>query len=145
MMNSLTMQRVMVVVICAALAAPGCASAGGTRIAAAAPSAERQITDRTVLAEYVQKLPPGTPIRVESAGGRTLRGTLMKASGQSLIVQPRTRIPEPAVEIPFSDVLRVTPESSNGNNLGKAIGIGVAAGAGAALGVFLIIVAIFAD
>lgn len=145
MVKILTMQRAMVVVVCAALVVPGCASAGGPHRGQGAASAERQMADTGVLAEYVQKLPPGTAIRVERAGGRTVRGTLMKASNQSVVVQPRTRIPEAAVEIAFSDVLRVTPESSNGNNLGKAIGIGAAAGASAALGVLLIIAAIFAD
>jgi hypothetical protein len=77
--------------------------------------------------------------------GRTLRGTLMKATAASVIIQPRTRVPEPPVEVPLSDVLSVTPESQNGSNLGKAIGIGAAAGAGAALAVFFIIVAVFAD
>lgn len=124
--------------ICVTLAAPACAGAGRMRVTAGP-------ADGAVLAEFLQKLPPGAAVRVDRTGGTTLRGTLMKASSQSLIVQPRTRIPEPAVEIPLTEVLRVTPEGSNGSNLGKAIGIGVAAGAGAALSVFLILFAIFAD
>jgi hypothetical protein len=97
-----------------------------------------------VLAEYVQRLPAGAAVRIARAGGRSVRGTLMKATAQSLIVQPRTRIPEPPIEIALADVISVTPDT-NGSGLGKAIGVGVAAGAGAALAVFLIIAAIYAD
>ena len=133
-----SIKRLVIAILCATLAAPACAGAGRMRVTAAP-------ADGAVLSEFVQKLPPGAAVRVDRTGGTTLRGTLMKASSHSLVVQPRTRIPEPAVEIPLSEVLRVTPETSNGTNLGKAVGIGVAAGAGAALSVFLIIVAIFAD
>jgi hypothetical protein len=103
------------------------------------------MVQRTVIAEYVQKLPLGAAVRVERARGRALRGTLLKATERSLILQPRTRLPEPPVEVPLSEVLSVVPESTNGANLAKAIGIGVAAGAGAALGVFLIILAALGD
>jgi hypothetical protein len=101
--------------------------------------------DRAVLAEYVQKLPPGTAVRVDRAGARAIRGTLMKATGDSVFLQPRTRIPEPPVEIPLDDVVSVTPETRSGGHIGRAIGAGAAAGAGAALAVFLVIVAAFGD
>jgi|SRR5688500_5350177 len=144
-MVSALFHRTTVVLLCTAVAASAC---GGARYAAAPlamPAAPGQAVDRAVLAEYVQKLPPGTTVRVERSGERAVRGTLMKATDQSLFIQPKTRIPEPSVEVPLSDVLRVTPEAPNGGNLAKAIGIGAAAGAGAALGVFFIILAVFND
>ena len=138
------MKRLIVLLMCSALAAPGCATTGatGTRLG---PATDRRPADRAVLSEYVQKLPPGSSIRVERVSGQTVRGTLMKATDQVLIVQRRTRLPEPAVEVPLDDVLSVTPEAQNGTNIAKAIGVGAAAGAGAALAVFLIIVAVLAD
>lgn len=139
------LRGMIVIAVCVTLAAPGCAAARSSSGASRMPSGQDQPIDSAVLAEYVQKLAPGTTIRVDRAGGKSVRGTLMKASDRSLVVQPKTRVPEPAIEIPLSDVLRVTPEGSNGGNLGKAIGIGAAAGAGAALAVFFIIVAVFAD
>ena len=139
------LRRMIVIVVCVALPASGCASARWNRTAPSASSMEGPQVDRAVLSEYVQRLPPGTGVRVDRAGGKTLRGTLIKASAESIVVQPKTRIPEPAVEIPLNELLRVVPETTNGSNLGKAIGIGVAAGAGAALGVFLLILAMFAD
>ncbi len=145
MESSRMLRRTIVMAICVTLAAPGCAAGRFSGGASRMPSGHSQPIDSTVLAEYVQKLPSGTTIRVDRAGGKTVRGILMKASERSLVIQPKTRVPEPMIEIPLSAVLRVTPESSNGANLGKAIGIGAAAGAGAALAVFFIIVAIFAD
>lgn len=136
-------KRSIALLLCSTLAVSSCAATGAARGAVRTP--ERLVTDRSVLAEYVQKLSPGAGIRIERANGRTLRGTLMKATDRSLIVLPRTRIAEPPVELALDDVFSVTPETPNGNNLGKAIGIGAAAGAGAALAVFFIIVAAFAD
>jgi hypothetical protein len=130
--------------LCSALGAQGCAT---RRVGSAAQvqPVRTEAADRAVIAEYVQRLPPGAAVRIERASGSALRGTLLKATEQSLIVQPRTRLPEAPVEVPLIEVLSVVPESPNGSNLGKAIGIGVAAGAGAALGVFLIIIAALGD
>jgi hypothetical protein len=122
----------------------GCASTGALRVATAQPPAEGSAS-RAVLTEFVQKLPPGTLVRVDRTGGRSVRGTLMKATNQSVFLQPKTRLPEPIVEIPFDQVLSVIPESRNGSHIGRAIGAGAAAGAGAALAVFLVIIAAFAD
>jgi hypothetical protein len=101
--------------------------------------------DRAVLAEFVQKLPAGTAVRIDRAGAPAVRGTLMKATDESIYLQPKTRLPEPLVEIPFGEVLSVTPETRGGGHIGRAIGAGAAAGAGAALAVFLVIVAAFGD
>ncbi len=130
--------RTIALSLCTALAVPGCAATAMSR----GPSTPADIS---VLSEYVQRLPPGSAVRVERTGGRTLRGTLMKATDRSLVVQPRTRMPEPAVEVQLAEVLSVTPETASGGNLGRAIGVGAAAGAGAALTVFAILVAVFAD
>jgi hypothetical protein len=98
-----------------------------------------------MLAEYVQKLTPGSAVRVERTGGKSVRGTLIKATDRSVVVQARTRLPEPPIEVAMGDVLSVTPESPRGANLAKAIAAGAAAGAGAALGIFFIIVAAYND
>ena len=128
-------------VLCAALVG-GCAT-GRPRLMIAQTSKAQAPADRSVLAEYVQKLQPGTRVRVDRASGRAVKGTLMKATDTTIVVQPRTRVPEPPIEIPLTDVLAVTPESQNG--VAKAIGIGAAAGAAAALGVILILIAAFSD
>ena len=134
--------RTTALLLCVTFAAAGCATTGTPRFAsAAAPPSE----SRAVLVEFVQKLPPGTLVVVGRTSGRSLRGHLMKATDDHLFVQPKTRLPEPIVEIPMEQVLSVTPQSTGGNHMGRAIGVGAAAGAGAALAVFLVILAAFAD
>ncbi len=136
-------KRPIAVVIVIALMAPGCTAAGGTRLQAStsAPMSDR---DRTLIAEYVQKLPIGSRIRVTLADGKRTRGTLMKVTAEHIIVQPRTRIPESPVEISIDRVRAVELETPNGS-VARAIGIGIASGAGAILGVFLLLAAIYAD
>jgi hypothetical protein len=135
--------RAVALMICTALVAPGCATARGGRVPTTGPSADA--ANHSLLADYVQTLTLGSAVRVERTAGGSLRGTLIKATDRSIVVQPRTRLPEPPIEVPLGDVLSVTPESSRGPNIGKAIAAGAAAGAGAALAVFLVIVAAYSD
>ena len=132
--------------LCCVVAAPGCATSAGGRIPPAATPG-LSAADRAVMSDYVQRLPAGSTVRIERAQGRRVRGTLMKATATTIIIQPKTRLPEPPIEIPMDEVLSVTPESGNGNggNIAKAVGIGAAAGAGAALAAFFILIAAFAD
>ena len=112
----------------------GCA---GHRMPVTQPSA----VSNAAVVEYVRQLPLGTNVRVDRATERTVRGTLLKVDEQTLIVQPRTRVAVPPVEIPLTSVTRVTVDTGNGNSLAKSIGVGLAAGAGAAAAVILILIA----
>lgn len=132
------------VLLCGAIAAAGCATSAGRGVTVA-PGADRQAARPDILADYVQTLPPGSQVRVGRTDGRTVRGTLMRATDRSLFVQPRTRVPEPPFEIPLAEIVSVTPEKPGRTNLGKVIGIAAAAGAGAALGLMMILAAIYAD
>ena len=140
-------RRMIVIALCVTVAAPGCASARLNHAGVAvAPAREPgQGVDPATLAEYLRTLPLGKTIRVERVDGRSLRGTLLKVTDRSLTFQEKTRIPEPAIEIPFSEILRVTPVTNGGTNVAKTIGIGAAAAAGAVLAVFLILVAAYGD
>lgn len=130
--------RTLAAVLCVTLVSSGCATMNSGTGGRPAPA------DRVVFADYVQRLAPGTAVRVERTGGRALRGTLMKATADVIVVQPRTRLPEAPIEIPLDQVLAVTPEAES-RSLGPAIAAGAAAGAGGALAVFLILAAIFSD
>jgi hypothetical protein len=132
-----------IVWLCALLATGGCATSGALSTTTYAPPTGVNTT-QNVLAEYVQKLPPGTDVRVGRVRGHSMRGTLMKATDQSIFLQPKTRVPEPMVEIPIGDVVEVTPEH-RGNSVGRAIGAGAAAGAAATLAIFLIMFAVYGD
>jgi hypothetical protein len=125
------------------LAAPGCATSASGRVRGAGHA---KGPDATLLGEYVRSLPLGSAVRVERAGGGNLRGTLLRATDRSVVIQPLTRIPEPPIEIPVTELLSVTPGSAGrGVSIGKAIAAGAAAGAGGALAVFLILVAVYSD
>jgi hypothetical protein len=100
-------------------------------------------TDTEILRAFVRRLPAGSRVRVTLKEGNTIRGTLMAARADTVIVQRYGRIPEAALRIPIAAIARV--QIDQGNGLAKAIGIGAAAGAGAALGVFFILVAVLSD
>lgn len=137
------MKRASVLLLCVALVAPGCATARTTGAVVAPNPAGVQPADRAVLSEYVQRLPLGSAVRVNLTNGEEVRGTLMKATEASVIVQPRTRVPEPPLEVPLRDVIGVTLDSKRGGSLARAIGVGAAVGVGAALGFILILMAAF--
>lgn len=132
-----------IVWLSALLAAGGCATSGAPTTAAYAPAIGVSAT-HNVLVEYVQKLPPGTDVRVGRVRGSSVRGTLIKATDQSIFIQPKTRVAEPMIEIPIGDVVEVTPQH-HGNSVGRAIGAGAAAGAAATLAIFLIMFAVYGD
>ena len=127
------------IVLCATLISGGCASAAGPRVVqdTAAP------LDRALLADYVQRIPAGSKVRVERTTGGTLRGTLLKAGADQVTVQRNTRVPEPPVDIPFGTITRITLDS--GSSTGKTVAIAIGTGVGATFGVLLLLAAIFSD
>jgi hypothetical protein len=130
----MTFRPAMALLLCCTPIA-GCA---GNRMTVAQPPVAGS---NAAVVEYVRQLPLGTNVRVDRATARTVKGTLLKIDGQTLIVQARTRVAVPPVEIPLADVTRVTVETGAGSSLAKSIGVGLAAGAGAAAAVILILIA----
>jgi hypothetical protein len=130
-------KKALTLLLCGSLATAGCASGGRTRV----ESPSFGPNDRAAIADYVQKLPAGSKVKVERADGESVKGTLMKTSDTLLVVQRNTRIAEPPIDIPLDQVTRVTVDSGTGT--GKAVGIGVAVGVGAFFAVGLILAAIF--
>ena len=131
-------RQTLAVVLCGALATTGCASAAGPRSAQAPPA---PVQDTTLLADYVQRLPTGSRVRVELTDGTSFRGTLMKATPQSILVQKNTRVPEPPVEVALGHLTRVTLDQG-GSSVGKTVAIGVGSGVAATLGFLLILFAL---
>lgn len=121
------------------MASGGCAS----RAYPPGRPATRPVADASLMSAYVRQLPVGARVRVSLADGRTLHGTLMNA-GDPIVLLKRTRIPEAPLEIALHDVRAVEIESQGGN-AGRAIAFGAAAGAASALGVLLVLAAIFSD
>jgi hypothetical protein len=140
------MRRFIACLLSVALVAPGCAASQGVRVQTAstvlAPTA-----DQTVMADYIRQIPVGSRVKASTTmpdGPRSIRGTLLKTTDRSVIVQPRARVTEPLVEIPFSQIRSLEIETQGGGT-GRAIAVGAAVGAGAAIGVLFILAAIFAD
>lgn len=136
------MQRTMAVVLSLALATAGCtaARAQGPRVPT---GPDERSPNQSVMAAYIRELPLGSRVRVSLVDGTTIRGTLLKADGDPIVVQKRTRIPEAPLEIPLRDVLVLELEGKNGSTA-RAIAMGAAAGAASAVGVLMILAALFA-
>jgi hypothetical protein len=131
------MKRVLAAVLSIAIASAGCASASGTRTPVQLPT----VGDTSAMAEYVQKLPAGSRIRVDRTDGRSMKGTLMRATAQAISVQANTRVPEPPLEIPLNTVTRIQLEGNGGSSTARAVGIGIAAGLGVFFGILAILAA----
>jgi hypothetical protein len=134
------LRQSLAIVGCCALVTTGCASAAGPRIAQAR---QPTVQDKTVLADYVQRLAAGSRVRVERIDGSSVRGTLMKATSDFIVVQKNTRIPEPPIELPLAELSRVTLET--GGSTGKTVAIGITSGVAATFGVLLLLVALLGD
>jgi hypothetical protein len=139
-------RQLLAVVLCATLATPGCASAMYRASSPRAPSGQvrdnERVADTMAIAAFVKQLPVASRVRIRLAERSTVRGTFMGVTDGRIVVQPRTRIMEPAIEIPIDRVTGIEVEQPN--NVGKTIAIGVATGAATALGIFLLILAIVA-
>ena len=133
------MRRLLSILICCSLVIPGagCASAGGPRLQAAPQSAAATAT----IAEFVQRLAPGSRVRVDLTDGTSLNGTLMKASADAVVVQKRTRVAEPPIEIPMAQVARVTVDNGSGTSTAKAVAIGITVGVASFFTILAIIAA----
>jgi hypothetical protein len=141
-----TMKRLLALVLVAGMAAPACAARGGARVQVA-PTAVPSQRDRVVLTDFARQIPAGTRVRATTTDARTVRGTLLKTTGEAIFIQPRARVPEPLVEVPFSQLIMLEPEpEKQGSSAGRSAAIGASVGAGAALGTLFILAAlIFGD
>jgi hypothetical protein len=138
------MRRVLATILCASMVTTGCATAGPRLTATRFAPAQAGGSSTAAMAEYVQRLPAGSRVRVERVDGSTLRGTLMKAAPDAIVVQKNTRVPEPPVEVPMGQIARVTIENG-GSSAAKAVAIGIASGVGAFFAILAIAFAASGD
>jgi hypothetical protein len=133
------MRRAIALLLCAALMS-GCATVGGPRFVVARQSTLSQ-PDPKLLADFVKQLPAGSRLKVDLTTGQHVKGTLMKASDTAIVIQPRTRVPEPPIEIALDRIVSV--QLDPGNSIAKTFGIALAAGALGTLAVFAILLAAY--
>lgn len=85
-----------------------------------------------------EAIPLGSKVKVRTLEGKRVSGTLMRVDAAALMVKKNTRIPEPAVIVPFTDVSTLEKDNGSNVNVAKAILIGAGVGAGVLLTMFAI-------
>jgi hypothetical protein len=98
--------------------------------------------EATAFRQMARAIPVGSRVKLQTTSGRRMTATLMGVDDDGVIVKRASRLPEPAVAIPFSEIARLERDQKGGFSLGKAIGVGLAAGAGAILTLFFIAMSI---
>lgn len=131
------MKTFLVLLLSMSIVSAGCASTSSGRVPVQMPT----VSDTTTMADFVQKLPAGSRVKVDRTDGHSMKGTLMRATAQAITVQANTRVPEPPLEIPLNTITRVALEGGSGGSTARAVGIGIAAGLGVFFGILAIIAA----
>lgn len=123
--------RTTVAGIMLALSTMGCAARGATPSVVASQGQTWGETERVaVLRQYVEHLPVGSRVRVQTVDGARWSATLLSADHERVVLQPRGRVTEPARALPIAALQLIEPERDGGSNqLVKAVAIGVATGA----------------
>ena len=105
-------------------------------------SSERE----SVIRAYARQIPADSGVRAVLAGGRRIDATLLAVDADRVVLQPRGRLREPEISVPFAEIVSLErlPERG-GVSVGKAILIGAAAGAGATIAVLFILFATLSD
>ena len=137
------MRRLLSLLLSVLIAAPGCAGAIAhqSRVQPGVPKAAGSAVDPMLMADYIRQLPIGSRVKVTIRDGKTIRATLMKHDADPIVVQRRTRLPEPPIEVAVSDIVAMELDTPNGN-MGRNIAIGAAAATGMTLGILILIAAV---
>jgi len=115
-----------------ALSTVGCAARGTTpqRVAIDGDLSWSEAERVAAMSQYVERLPVGGRVRVQTVDGERWSATLLSADPQRVVLQPRGRLTEPARAIPIASLQLIEPDGHSGNNqLLKAVAVGVATGA----------------
>jgi len=90
---------------------------------------------------FTERLDVGSRIKVRMRDGQRVTATLIQASPDALLVQPRTRRPVPVQRVSYDDIASIERDDQRGISGGKAVAIGVGSGAGAFFGILLLLIA----
>lgn len=92
---------------------------------------------------FAERLEVGSRIKIRMRDGQRVTATLIQASPDGLLVQPRTRRPVPVQRVSYDEIASIERDEQRGISGGKAVAIGVASGAGAFFGILLLLIASF--
>jgi len=87
--------------------------------------------------QVAEAFPLGSTIKLQTAAGKRMTGTLMRVDDTGVLVKKNTRLPEPAATVAYTDIARLERDTGNGVNIAKAIAIGLASGTGVVVGLIL--------
>jgi hypothetical protein len=104
----------------------------------AASASAQALSQADVWRQFAERLPAGAPLRVRTSAGERFTGSLLAVDGDSIAVNPRTRVPEPIRRVPFDQIASLETVSSQGANLAKAAAVGAGVGAGVFLGLLML-------
>lgn len=104
-----------------------CASAGSMPVQTL-PAAERA----PAMLAAAEKIPIGSRVSLGLADGRRFKGVLLAVDEAHVVVQQRTRLPEPPLRLDPQSVVYLELDAPRAG-LGKMIAIGAAIGAGVTL------------
>jgi hypothetical protein len=100
-------------------------------------------TDAAAWERYLNSLPIGSKVKVETADGKSFKGTFMGVDAGNVTVKPKTRIPEPVRSIPIASLASL--DLDQGTSTAKVVAIAAGAAGAAVLGVLLIVIAAVGD
>ena len=132
------MKRLLAVLVCVSVAAPGCGARASFLRTRTWPEMEAAAVSQTITRSYADGLPLGGRVRVSLKNGESFAATFMGVDGEAVRLQRRTRMPEPPVTVPFDDLAALSIEEG-GIGVGKAIAIGAGVGAATFLGILALL------
>lgn len=91
-----------------------------------------------------EKVPPGSRVRVELNDGERFKAVMLAVEGGQIILQKRTRLPEPPLRLDPSQLSYMELEGPR-DGWSKMIAIGAAIGTGATLAFLAILAASLGD
>ena len=76
---------------------------------------------------YARQLALGAPVKVRTTDGRTMEAQLVYVTADAIRVSPKTRVPVPIREIPFSSIDRIEKRHQGWSPGAKVLaGVGIA-------------------
>ena len=91
------------------------------------------------------KIDVGSEVNVRLRDGTRFRATLVEAREQSVLLQPKTRVPVDVQEVPYSAIAAIERRNQSGMGAAKAAAIGVGSGVGVFFAIVGILAAIYGD
>src|ERR671913_2616854 len=85
----------------------GVARAHAHQDPAAVPSQGAKVDEAAAWRQVAQTIPLGSKVKVQTAEGKRLSGTLMAVDNTAMMLKRNTRRPEPAMTLPFNEISKL--------------------------------------